>query len=225
MCYQFWYLLHGSRLQKTSIHFFFVPESPPFVHPYPIALPSDLLHANPQLHPPLPSIWEQSQFCLTPDGILEWHRRHLHLVQTFVPEQNLQIHSFRPSIVTASAKTFSARTCPVSQVFFFRPSPLQRLPACVWHPSVPDITRENAAEDKQTHTTQGEYKHKNKDTNKPTQTDPILTCRKWDFEQGMAWAKMAGVILAFSSSVVCASVQNTLKLKRSSIHSPYRTPD
>ena len=53
--------------------------------------------------------------------------RQLHSVQTLVSEQNLQIHSFRPSSVTASANTFSARTCLAIQDFLL----------CVWKPSPP----------------------------------------------------------------------------------------
>ena len=65
------------------------------------------------------------------------------------------IHQF----VTASAKTFSARTCPDGQVFLSsvcQPSPLAPLSACVLHPSVPDINGGNAAEDMmwKTHTTE-----------------------------------------------------------------------
>ena len=47
--------------------------------------------------------------------MLEKHRLQRHLVPTLVSEQNLHIHSFRPSFVTASAKTFSALTFPEIQ--------------------------------------------------------------------------------------------------------------
>ena len=52
-----------------------------------------------------------------------------HLIHTFVSEQNLQNHSLRPSMVTASAKILSAHTCRGSQPFLFcvrHPSPLER---------------------------------------------------------------------------------------------------
>ena len=47
--------------------------------------------------------------------MLEKHRLQRHLVHTLVSERNLHIHSFRPSFVTASAKTFSALTFPEIQ--------------------------------------------------------------------------------------------------------------
>ena len=64
-------------------------------------------------------------FLCKPDGMFVWHPRHLRLVHTFAFEQNLQIHSLRPSIATASAKIFSARICAGIQPFLF----------CVRHPS------------------------------------------------------------------------------------------
>ena len=50
--------------------------------------------------------------------MFEKHRLQRHLVHTVVSEQNLHIHSFRPSIVMASSKTFSTLIFPGTQDFF-----------------------------------------------------------------------------------------------------------
>ena len=70
--------------------------------------------------------------------MLEKHRLQ-RLVHTFVTEQNFHIHPFRPSIVMASAKTFSALIFPG----------IQDLLLCVWKPPPPKlyqtISTKNAA--------------------------------------------------------------------------------
>ena len=67
-------------------------------------------------------------FLCKPTGMFEKHRLQRHLVHTFVSEQNLQIDSFLPSIVMASAKTFSA------QDFFLG----------LWKPSKSILNQKNA---------------------------------------------------------------------------------
>ena len=59
--------------------------------------------------------------------MLERHRLQRRWVDTLVPEKNLHINSFRPLIVLAPAKTFSALICPGTQDFLlyvWKPSPL-----------------------------------------------------------------------------------------------------
>ena len=63
------------------------------------------------------------------NGMFVWHLRPFDLVHTFVSEQKRQHHSFRPSIVTALARSSSIPSCPAIHPLFFcvsHSSPLER---------------------------------------------------------------------------------------------------
>ena len=146
--------------------------------------PSPLLEDHdPDDHPLVFAEIASLYFPGSPAGMSEWHRLRRHRVQTLVSEENLQIHSFRPSIAMASANTFSARTCPGIQDFLF----------CVWTPSPPiswpETSNVNAAT-----TTQNEGRHKSpgprqEHNTKPTnqkQPHSVLNNTEISSESGLA---------------------------------------